>query len=208
MRLAGGQLLQAVGDRILCKYLATTGATGIMAVDEHADPGRFTGVDIVYNPGGTARKVKVKPDTYFGTDPRKIADQELVYYRSPANAYAFETISHHVTREPGWMFNSLADELFYYFLAIAQPEEEVAALMEEQDEVFFGELAVERDELHVLPMPPLREWFEANHERYMPRPVTLGDYAAWYRIIPVRDIDGVVQGVEARGSVYGKITHA
>ena len=41
----------------------------------------------------TEAKVKVKPDTYFGVDPRKIADQNLVFYRSPANAYAFETIS-------------------------------------------------------------------------------------------------------------------
>jgi hypothetical protein len=205
MRLTGGQLMQAIADRILVSYLVSTGATGVMRVDQQADPSRFRGVDIVYTSGGTSRKVKVKPDSYFGTDPRKIADQSLVFYRSPASAYAFETISHHVTRDPGWIFNSAADELFYYFLAIAQPEDEVSALMDEPDEVFFSELAVERDELHVLPMGPLRDWFDSHGERYMPRPVTLGDYAAWYRIIPVRDIDGIVPGVETRGSIFARL---
>jgi hypothetical protein len=206
MRLSGGQLMQAIADRILISYLMTIGASGIMRVDEQADPTRFTGVDLVYTTAGASHRVKVKPDSYFGTDPRKIADQSLVFYRSPASAYAFETISHHVTRDPGWIFNSVADELFYYFIAIAQPEEEVSALMDEPDEVFFSELAVERVELHVLPMAPLRAWFDQNNERYMPRPVTLGDYAAWYRIIPIRDIDGVVPGVELRGSIFTHVS--
>ena len=86
------------------------------------------GVDIVCNRAGHGVKIKVKADAYFGTDPRKIADQGLTFYRAPVSAYAFETISHHVTRDPGWMFNSLADELYYYFLVLGQTEEEVAAL--------------------------------------------------------------------------------
>jgi hypothetical protein len=207
MRLYGGALLQSVAARILERYLCESGATGVMAVNGDADPSRLAGVDIVCSRGGTGIKVKVKPDAYYGTDPRKIADHDLTFYRTPISCYAFETISHHITRDPGWMFNSMADELYYYFLALDQTEDEVAALMDGPDEVFFAELSVERDDLHVLPMPPLREWFEAQHERYTPRPVQLGDHSGWYRIIPVTDIDGSVPGVSRKGPVFARLSH-
>lgn len=205
MRMVGQQLLQSVSERIIKRYLLATNATGVMLVNEADDPSRFTGVDLVYTTNGRNLKAKVKPDTYFGIDPRKIADQDLVFYRSPANAYAFETISDAVTRDPGWMFNSMADELFYYFFVLGQSEEDVSALLEEPDEVFFSELAVERDELHVLPMQELRAWFDINHEHYMPRPVLLGDHSAWYRIIPIADVDRVVAKIDVRGSIFSKV---
>jgi len=206
MRLHGGALLQSAATRVVERYMRESGATGVMAVNGDADPSRLCGVDIVCNRAGRGTKVKVKPDAYYGSDPRKIADQGLPFYRAPVSCYAFETISHHVTRDPGWMFNSLADELYYYFLAIDQSEDEVAALMAEPDEVFFSELSVERDDLHVLPMPALREWFDANHERYTPRPVKLGDHSGWFRIIPVADIDTAVPGVSDRGPVFARLT--
>lgn len=202
MSLYDGRLLDSVAERVLVRYLRRTGASGVMAVDDVTDPARLSGVDIVYTKAGSAIRAKVKADAYFGTDPRKIADQGLVFYRGQANAYAFETISHHVTREPGWMFNSVADELLYYFIAVAQTEETVAALMQEPDEVFFSELAVERDELHVLPMDPLKSWFEANHERYTPRPVRLGDHSGWYRIIPIPDITRALSSAQVRGPIF------
>jgi hypothetical protein len=207
MRLQGGALLQSVADRILARHLREGGATGVLPVDGDADPGRLAGVDIMCNRAGQGIKVKVKPDPYYGTDPRKIADQDLVFYRAPVSCYAFETISHHVTRDPGWMFNSMADELHYYFLALDQNEDEIAALMEGPDEVFFSELSVERDDLHVLPMPALRAWFDANHENYTPRPVKLGDHSGWYRIIPVTDIDSAVPGVAQKGPVFARLSH-
>lgn len=207
MRLYGGDLLQSVAARILERHLRESGAAGVLRVDGSSDPTRLAGVDIVCNRGGRGVKIKVKADAYFGTDPRKIADQGLPFYRAPVSAYAFETISHHVTRDPGWMFNSVADELYYYFLVLDQPEEEIAALMDGPDEVLFSELAVERDDLHILPMPPLRDWFDANNERYTPRPVKIGDHSGWYRIIPVSDIDGTVPGVVHKGSVFGRLSH-
>lgn len=202
MNLYGGRLMDAMAQRIIARYLRHSGGSGVMAVDMASDPQRFAGVDLVYSRAGKAMRVKVKPDTYFGTDPRKIADQERPFYRNQANAYAFETISHHVTRDPGWMFNSVAEELYYYFIAIDQTEQDISALMEEPDEVFFSELAVERDELHILPFDDLRQWFEANHERYMPRPVRIGDHSGWYRIVPVKDIREALPGVQVKGSVF------
>jgi hypothetical protein len=196
MRLQGGALLQSVADRILTRHLRESGATGVLQVD-----------DIVCSRAGRGIKVKVKPDPYYGTDPRKIADQDRTFYRAPVSCYAFETISHHVTRDPGWMFNSMADELHYYFLALDQTEDEIAVLMDGPDEVFFSELLVERDDLHVLPMPSLRGWFEANHERYTPRPVKLGDHSGWYRIIPVTDIDSAVSGVAQKGPIFARLSH-
>ena len=105
----------------------------------------------VYNRGGRAVKVKIKPDTYFGADPRKVADKDLVVLPGRLGQLRVRDHRAPLTRGPGWIFNSHADELYYYFLALGQGEDEVGALMEEPDEVFFSELAVERDELHVLP---------------------------------------------------------
>lgn len=204
MKLYGGKLLQSVAGRICDRYLRLDGAT-TMLVTSDADPLHAVGVDLVYNRGGRSVRVKIKPDAYFGTDPRKIADQQLVFYRCLANSYAFETISHHVTRQPGWMFNSEADDLFYYFMALGQTEEEIAALMEEPDEVFFSELVVERDELHIIPLEPLRAWFEENYERYTPRPVTLGDHSGWYRIIPIEDIAPSIRDSAVRGPIFSRL---
>jgi hypothetical protein len=207
MRLYGGELLQAVGGRILERYLREGGATGVLRVDGETDPSRLGGVDLVYMRAGRTVRAKVKADPYFGTDPTKIADQQRSFYRTPTNCYAFETIAHHLTREPGWMFNSLADELFYYFIALDQTEEEVSALLEESDEIFFSSLSVERDDLHVIPMPELKQWFDNNHERYTPRPVKIGDHSGWYRIMPVDDIDQAVPGVVAKGAVFSRVSH-
>jgi hypothetical protein len=205
VRLTGGRLLDAVAQRILIRYLRRAGGSGVMAVDWAMDPQRLTGVDIVYTRAGNSVRAKVKPDSYFGTDSRKVSDQNLPFYRGAGNAYAFETISHHVTREAGWMVNSAADELMYYFLALGQSEEIVAMLANEPDEVFFSELAVERDDLHVMPMAPLRAWFEANQEKYMPRPVMLGDHSGWYRIVPVGDIASAVPGIQVKGPVFASL---
>jgi hypothetical protein len=200
----GGRLLQAVAGRIIEAHLRLDGATTMLATSD-ADPLVAEGIDLVYNRGGRAVRVKIKPDTYFGADARKVADQDLMFYRGDSGSYAFETISHHLTRGPGWMLNSRADELYYYFLALGQGEAEVAALMEGPDEVFFSELVVDRDELHVLPLPPLREWFEENQERYVPRPIALGDHSGWYRIVPIADIDASVRGNAVRAPIFSRL---
>ncbi len=208
MKRSGGVLLQAVADRIVGRHLTRSGATGLLVVESEFDPLKRAGVDVVCTKDGRSLRVKVQPDPYFGTDPGKCADQTLAYYRKPAGAYALETIAHHVTREPGWMLGSTADDLYYYFLAISQPEDEVAALMDESDGVFFSELAVDRDELHVLPMAALRAWFAPNAERYMSRPVAHGDHSGWCRIVPVAEVAGAVAGISVTPGVFARLSDA
>lgn len=202
-RFAGIQLHHLAACRIIGRYLTKKGALGVVLSPEGTtDAG---GLDITCTRNGRASAIKVKADPYYGNDPARIADRELPFYRREGVDYAFEAISHHVTRQPGWIFNSEADDLYYYFLALGESEAELAALLEEPDEVFFSELRVERDELHIVPMEPLREWFEANYERYTPRPVLVGDHSAWYRLVP-RDVLRSAVPVSVPGPVFAFTT--
>jgi hypothetical protein len=198
-RLDGSTLHHTVACRIVGSYL---GATGALDVRTPAIPaGESDGVDITLLRDGRKSGLKVKADSYFGTDPVKIADRNLPFYRRQGADYAFEAVSDSVTRRPGWMFHSEASHLYYYFLALGQPEAEVAALLGEPDEVFFGELKADRDELHVIPMDALQEWFEAHYEQYTPRPVLVGDHSAWYRLVP-RDVLRSSVPIEVLGPVF------
>jgi len=200
MSLAGGKLLHEVALRTLVRYLERSGADDVRARLDDRPLGE--GVDIAYGSGGVRVQVKVKADPYFGTDPGLIGDRALAFYRADTQSYALEALSDTTTRTPGWMERSDADELFYYRLAIAQPESEVAALLFGPDEVFFSELAIERDDLKILPMPQLRAWFASAYDRYTPRPVIATGHPAWYRIIPAADLDRNVPGIRAVGPVY------
>ena len=200
MRMTGSVLLQHVAERILMEWMRRQGRLDVRSTANLASFGGHS-VDLTYVASGVRRAVKVKPDTYFGTDQRRIADRALTFYRAASGAYAFETVANAATREPGWMIESSADELLYYFVAITQTEEEVAALLGESDEVFFSELAVDRDELVVMPMGTTLAWFEKNSERYTPRPVTIEGAPAWYRLVPRDHIDGAVSGVRVIGPV-------
>lgn len=204
-RLEGSPLHHATACRILARYLVLTGSGGLTAPDEGYLEGN--GVDIICTRAGVKLRIKVKADPYFGTDAVKIAERELAFYRRQGADYAFEAISHNVTRQPGWIFQSDASDLYYYFLALGQSESEVGALLEEPDDVFFTELKVERDELHVMPMAPLRDWFEAHFEQYTPRPVLIGDHSAWYRLVP-RDVLRAAVKVDVVGSVYPSVAMA
>lgn len=204
MSVTGMLLLQDVAIRIIGGYLRATGHADVRPSNgRDALGGR--GVDLTYVNQGASRSVKVKPDSYFGLDRVKVADRELAFYRADASAFAFEAVANAATREPGWMFESVADDLYYYFVAIPQPEDEVRALMNEPDEVFFSELAVERDELVILPMRQTKEWFELHFEDYTPRPVMLGGASAWYRLVPRADIERSMPGIVRAGSVFGRI---
>jgi len=206
VRDSGISLLQKVAERIIIHYLRDSGHAEVTALNVGSAPAGASPVDITYRYEGRRVGVKVKPDVYFGSDPVKVRDRDLVFYRSDAGHYAFESISNHMTREAGWMFSSEADELFYYYLVIAQSEDEVRALLAEPDDVFFSELKVERDELRVLPMKGTREWFKAHYEEYAPRPVTVGEISAWYRLIPRSDIDTQVAGIRNIGSVFSALS--
>lgn len=199
----GNELLQATAERIVARYLVQTGKLDVIRTGgREALGGR--NVDITYAWQGGRHKVKVKADSYAGTDPAKINDRDLPFYRSDAGIYAFEAVANSATREPGWVFNTEADDLYYYYLAIAQTEDEVRALFAEPDEVFFSELRVDRDDLHILPLDATRGWFNENYENYTPRPVMQGGFAAWYRLVPRNDIVHTVP-IRDAGSIFKSV---
>lgn len=200
--LSGPELIHQVGKRILARYLERQGVSDVQLSAAPRDP---IGVDIRHTEDGRTVGIKVKVDVYCGTDPAKISDRDLTYYRNDTASYGLEGIADTASREPGWVQSSMADKLFYYRMCLTRPEAEVAVLLEGPDEVFFSELGVERDDLHILPMRELRAWFEQSNDRYMARPVVSGARSAWYRIVPIAEVEAAVPGVRAVGSVYPRL---
>lgn len=199
----GSRLLHEVAVRILVRYLQCAGHRDAAASTDAINGAQC--VDLAYSLDGVRRSVTVKADSYAGVDPAKVARRELVFYRPSTGMYGLESLADTFSRQPGWVQRSQADELFYYRLAIAQTEDEVAALMDEPDDVFFSEIAVERDDLRIIPMRPLQEWFAATGERYSPRPVLTEGRSAWYRIVPEADLEAGVAGVQRVGSIFAHV---
>ena len=198
-------LLQDVAGRVVARWLAERGkldvqaATGREALDGRA-------VDLTYAWQGSRHKIKLKPDPYFGTEPGKIADRFLTFYRADASAYAFESIANSATREQGWVSGSDADELFYYRLALSQTEEEIRGHYERARRSVFSELEVDRDELVTMPMAAARAWFDSHADNYQARPVIVGGVAAWYRLVPRADVESAVQGLKIAGPVFRSLS--
>ncbi|MBC7265823.1 MAG: hypothetical protein H5T75_02445 [Coriobacteriia bacterium] len=199
----GSRLLHDVALRILSRHLGESGCTDVVVMKDVMSDSQ--GVDISYVRNGQRVKAKVKADSYAGKDPEKIADRRLLYYRQSTGSYGLEALADTFSRQPGWVQRSLADELMYYRLAIAQTEEEVAALMDEPDEVFFSELAVESDDLRVIPMRALQTWFSTAGERFAPRPVLTDGRSAWYRIVPEAELEADVPGIVRVGSIFARL---
>jgi hypothetical protein len=197
-------LLQGVSERIVARYLEVVGKVDVAVVSGFESQGG-RGIDVTYAWEGVRRKLKVKPDPYFGLDAAKVHDRSLVFYREDAGCYAFEAVANSATRQPGWIIESDADDLYYYYLALSQAEDEVRALLGEPDEVFFSELRVERDDLCILPMKGTREWFEREFENYAPRPVVLGGVSAWYRLVPRGDLEASVAGIRNVGPIFAPL---
>lgn len=202
--LSGAPLLQSVADRIIFRYLEVAGYRDVSRGRGLSGTGP-DGYDVAYRSGDRRMTAKIKPDVYSGTDMAKVRDRSLPYYRAQTGHYAFESIADPRTHEPGWMFNSTVDELFYYCIALTQTEDEIAALLSERDEVFFSELGVERDDLRILPMRATQDWFGEHYEDYAPRPVAVGDRSAWYRLVPCSDIDSAVRGIKRAGAIFGML---
>jgi len=186
-RTSGLTLLQDVATRIITKHLTVRGATRAEVVAATGSHG--LGVDIVAIEGRVSRRIKLKADPYFGTDSRKIGDRGLEFYRADSGCLAFEAVANTSTRELGWTLTSEAEDLYYYYLALGQSPDEVRALLAEPDEVFYSEIAVERDELLILPMDRVRTWFEEHNQDYAPRPVMHDGVASWYRLVPRADLE-------------------
>lgn len=198
----GTRLLQDVAGRIVLRWLIGQGNVDAASTGGMASFGGRA-VDIAYSSAGSQRRVKLKPDPYYGLDRAKVADRALTFYREDAGVLALEAVADSMTREQGWMVAPGADELFYYSLAIAQPEDEVRALLAEPDPVFFGELLVERDELLIIPMAPARAWFAENMERFATRPVMSGGTSSWYRLVPKQEMESSVRGIRRVGTIFG-----
>lgn len=197
--------LDKVAQRVVARYLTGLGRSDVHVGSAFESLGG-RGIDVTYPWRGRQHGIKVKSDPYFGTDAGKIADRALPYYRADTAHYAFEAVANSATREPGWVFDSAADDLYYYLLAIGQPEDEVKALLAEDDSVLFSELRLERDSLTIMPMSALRAWFEANFEHYTPRPVVVSGVSAWYRLVPRPDIETAVEGINKVGPVFAGLT--
>ncbi|MCX8007818.1 MAG: hypothetical protein N3B11_06890 [Coriobacteriia bacterium] len=199
----GNRLLHEAAVRIVVRYLKTTGCTDVAVCADAMSEAQ--GIDIVYRRDGRQASAKVKADAYAGDDVAKIARRDLSFYRAATDLYGIEALADTLTRQPGWIQRSQADELLYYRLAIAQTEEEVAALMDEPDDVFFSEIAVERDDLRVIPMRALQSWFASAGERYAPRPVLTDGRPSWHRLVPESDLESAVPGVQRIGSIFARV---
>lgn len=199
----GSRLLHDVALRILVRHLVLAGCTDVVPRTDAMSSAQ--GVDLAYVRGGQRRTAKVKADAYAGDDQQKVADRSLLFYRERTGFYGLETLADTFSRQPGWVQRSQADELLYYRVAIAQTEDEVAALMDEPDEVFFSELAVERDDLRIVPMRALQQWFATAGERYAPRPVLTDGRSSWYRLVPETDLEANVPGIERVGSIFARV---
>ena len=194
--------LQAVAERIIARYLKRGFSSDVQIVSGF-EMFASRGMDITYTASdGNRRAIKLKADPYFGTDSSKIGDRRLPFYRADTGSLAFEAVSNSATKEPGWMISSGADELYYYYLAIAQEEAEVSALLQERDEVFFSEILVERDDLIVLPFAETRAWFTAKADKYATRPVFTGAIASWDRLVARSDVQRQVKGARIVGPVF------
>ncbi len=200
----GTELLHAVAERIIARYLQLNGRVDVRVNDESTLAARADKVDITHVTASGRQAIKVKSDPYIGSDAVKASDRSRSFYRADARAYALETVTS--ARQPGWLFSSAAGELYYYYLAIDQTEAEVAALFREPDPVFFSTLKVAIDDLDVLPFAELREWFEPRQESYPTRPVVRGGAASWYRLVPRDDVAAGVKGMQAIGSIFGAVS--
>lgn len=202
MQTEGFSLLQSVAVRILVRYLERAGARDVIRVPPgHTSSGR--GVDLTYAKLGGTIRAKVKADPYCGVDPVRIADLELAFYRRRHEEYALETIGEGIDRPAGWAASSDADELLYYFLAIEQTEDEIRDLVaDSDDEVFFRGIRVARDDLRIIPMDALRDWFVEHQRDFPSRPVRSGAGSAWYRLVPTAVLEDAVPGVVRVGSIY------
>jgi hypothetical protein len=161
------------------------------------------GIDLTVEKDGSEIEVKVRTDAYFGRNPSAIENQDFPFYRRRADDFALETISHHLTREPGWMFSSNADRLWYYQACLLNTRDDLERALELSDAEMIDALNIEDDRLRIVDMKRLRQWFDEAHVEYPPRPVQTGDHLGWFRIIPDADISVNAGPVETVGRLFG-----
>jgi hypothetical protein len=194
--------LKWFGMTIVKRYL-TKGKDSRDLRDVHSNPDFYDkDIDLVLNlPNAQKRTIDLKVDSYYGSDPsRKIRD----LYNPDSGFILLETISqlqYDRSRKlssgtlpvrqkpdvPGWFFTSSADEVYYYFLALLNTENQLNPLYSEYvelakdnhstDEVenrLLGELRVDRDLLVSFSLSEARAWYDTVPETmfhgYAPAP--------------------------------------
>ena len=150
--------------------------------------------------GRVSRRIKVKADPYFGTDSRKIGDRGARRSTAPTTGcLAFEAIANTLDARARLDARLRGRGALLLLPRARQTQDEVRALLAEPDEVFFSELAVERDELLVLPMDKTRAWFEAHYQDYPPRPVMHDGGRVVVPARPRADVEKASAGISSVG---------
>jgi hypothetical protein len=172
--------------------------------DVHSNPEFYDkGIDLILNmPNAKKKTIDLKVDSYIGSDPsRKIRGlcnpdsgfilletiSQLQYDRSRNASTNGTLLVRQKPDVPGWFFTSSADEVYYYFLALLNPENQLNPLYTEYvelvksnqqpDEVencLLRELRVDRDLLVSFSLSEARAWYETVPETvfhgYAPAP--------------------------------------
>ena len=161
------------------------------------------GIDLILNlPNAQKRTIDLKVDSYIGSDPsRKIRGlcnpdsgfilletiSQLQYDRSRKISTNGTLLVRQRADVPGWFFTSSADEVYYYFLALLNTENQLNPLYTEYVELVKGnqptdevenrllrELRVDRDLLVSFSLSEARAWFDTAPETvfhgYAPAP--------------------------------------
>jgi hypothetical protein len=172
--------------------------------DVHFNPEFYDkDIDLVLNlPNAQKRTIDLKVDSYYGSDSsRKIRDlcnpdsgfilletiSQLQYDRSRKVSTSGTLPVRQKADVPGWFFTSSADEVYYYFLALLNTENQLNPLYTEYVELVKGnqptdevenrllrELHVDRDLLVSFSLSEARAWFDTAPETvfhgYAPAP--------------------------------------
>ncbi|HEV2119088.1 MAG TPA: hypothetical protein VGS11_03120 [Candidatus Bathyarchaeia archaeon] len=194
--------LEWFGMTVVKRYLSKDNDSRDLR-DVHSNPEFYDkGIDLVLNlPNLRKRTIDLKVDSYIGSDPsRKIRGlcnpdsgfilletiSQLQYDRL-RNASSGTLPVRQKADVPGWFFTSSADEVYYYFLALLNSENQLNPLYEEYVELVKGnqptdevenrllrELRVDRDLLVTFSLSEARAWYETVPETmfhgYAPAP--------------------------------------
>jgi hypothetical protein len=147
-------------------------------------------IDLVLTMADRKVFADVKVDFYFG------AEERTDFHRRRTNHAALETVSSDSTGTMGWMVTSASDYIFYYFLALDNPPDEIRRWIEEEDEAAcLREARVFDDCLVLLPTAALQRWFwqDKRYTKYRHCRIPNLDqggktYNTWVRLVPVSDL--------------------
>src|SRR5712692_7485738 len=150
------------------------------------------GIDLILNlPNAQKRTIDLKVDSYIGSDPsRKIRGlcnpdsgfilletiSQLQYDRSRKASTNGTLPVRQKADVPGWFFTSSADEVYYYFLALLNTEDQLNPLYSEYVELVKGNQSTDEVENRLLR--------ELHVDRDLLVSFSLSEARAWYDTVP------------------------